>query len=76
MIPEFDYSKTILIMKPVGPDSAASLQSENKTNRLISFHSEDGRKKSSDAVPSAKMIHDGNLKEVEILKGVSYVSDD
>ena len=38
---EFDYSKTILIVKPMGP---------HNTERLISFHSEDGRKKSSDAV--------------------------
>ena len=39
---EFDYSNTILIVKPVGPDAAASLRSEYNTKRLISFHFEDG----------------------------------
>ena len=38
----FDYSNTILIVKPVGPDAAASLRSEHNTNRLKSFHFEDG----------------------------------
>ena len=39
---EFDYSNTILVVKPVGPDAAASLRSEHNTNRLMSFHFEDG----------------------------------
>ena len=39
---EFDYSNTILIVKPVGSDAAASLRSEHNTNRLKSFHFEDG----------------------------------
>ncbi len=39
---EFDYSNTILIVKPVGPDATASLQSDHNTNRLMSFHFEDG----------------------------------
>ena len=39
---EFDYSNTILIVKPVGPDAAASLRSKHNTNRLKSFHFEDG----------------------------------
>ena len=38
---EFDYSNTILIVKPVGPDAAASLRSGYNTNRLKSFHFED-----------------------------------
>ena len=38
---EFDYSNTILIVKPVGPDAAALLRSEYNTKRLISFHFED-----------------------------------
>ena len=42
MMAEFDYSNTILIVKPVGPDTAASLRSEHNTNRLKSFHFEDG----------------------------------
>ena len=42
MMAEFDYSNTILIVKPVGPDAAASLRSEHNTKRLISFHFEDG----------------------------------
>ena len=42
MMAEFDYSNTILIVKPVGPDAAASLRSEYNTNRLKSFHFEDG----------------------------------
>ena len=41
MMAEFDYSNTILIVKPVGPDAAASLRSEQNTNRLKSFHFED-----------------------------------
>ena len=39
---EFDYSNTILIVKSVGPDTAASLRSEHNINRLKSFHFEDG----------------------------------
>ena len=39
---EFDYSNTILIVKPVGPDAIASLRSDHNTNRLMSFHFEDG----------------------------------
>ena len=39
---EFDYSNTILIVKPVGPAATASLRSEHNTNRLKSFHFEDG----------------------------------
>lgn len=39
---EFDYSNTILIVKPVETDTAASLRSEHNTNRLKSFHFEDG----------------------------------
>ncbi len=39
---EFDYSNTILIVKPVGPDAAASLRSEHNTNRLKSFYFKDG----------------------------------
>lgn len=39
---DFDYSDTILIVKPVGPDAAASLRSEYNTNRLKLFHFEDG----------------------------------
>ena len=39
---EFDYSNTILIVKPVGPDAAVSLRSEQNANRLKSFHFEDG----------------------------------
>ena len=39
---EFDYSNTILVVKPVGSDTAASLRSEPNTNRLKSFHFEDG----------------------------------
>ena len=39
---EFDYSNTILIVKPVGPDAAASLRSKHNINRLKSFHFEDG----------------------------------
>ncbi len=42
MMAEFDYANTILIIKPVGPDAAASLRSEHNTNRLKSFHFEDG----------------------------------
>ena len=87
---EFDYSKTIFIVKPMGPDAAASLRSEHNTKHLISFHSEDGRKKSSDAVAlglykavdvstgyeyAAKIFYGGDWKkEVEILKSVSYIS--
>ncbi len=37
---EFNYSNTILIVKPVGPDAAASLMSEHNVNRLKSFHFE------------------------------------
>ena len=39
---ELDYSSTILIIKPVGPDAAASLRSEHNTKRLMSFHFKDG----------------------------------
>ena len=39
---EFDHSNTILIVKPVGPDAAASLRSEHNTNRLKPFHFGDG----------------------------------
>ena len=34
---EFDYTNTILIVKPVGSDAAASLRSEHNTKRLKSF---------------------------------------
>ena len=37
---EFNYSNTILIVKPVGPDAAASLMSEHNVNRLKSIHFE------------------------------------
>lgn len=39
---EFDYSNTILIVKPIRPDTTASLRSKHNTNRLKSFHFEDG----------------------------------
>ena len=39
---EFDYTNTILIVKPVGSDAAASLRSEHNTNRLKSFYFEVG----------------------------------
>ena len=39
---DWDYSNTILIIKPVGPDAAASLRSEHNTKGLISFHFKDG----------------------------------
>ena len=44
MMAEFDYSNTILIVKPVGPEAAASLRSDHNTNRLKSyrFEFEDG----------------------------------
>ena len=42
MMAEFDYSNTILIVKPVGPDATASLRSDHNTNRLMLFHFEDG----------------------------------
>ncbi len=42
MMAEFDYSNTILIVKPVGPDAAASLRSGYNTNRLKSFYFKDG----------------------------------
>ena len=39
---EFNYTNTILIVKPVGSDAAASLRSEHNTNRLKSFYFEVG----------------------------------
>ncbi len=39
---EFDYSNTILIVKPLGPDAIASLRSDHNAKRLMSFHFEDG----------------------------------
>ena len=39
---ECDYLNTILIVKPVGPDTAVSLRSEQNANRLKLFHFEDG----------------------------------
>ena len=41
-IAKLDYSNTILIVKPVGPDATASLRSEHNANSLMSFHFEDG----------------------------------
>ena len=38
MMAKFDYSNTILIVKPVGPDASALLRSEYNTERLILFH--------------------------------------
>lgn len=38
---EFDYSNTILIVKPVGSDAIASLRSDHNTNRLMLFHFEE-----------------------------------
>ncbi|CAD6592077.1 MAG: hypothetical protein ASARMPRED_005971 [Alectoria sarmentosa] len=38
---EFDYSNTILIVKPIEPNAIASLRSDHNTNRLMSFHFED-----------------------------------
>ena len=37
---EFDYSNTILMLRPIGPDATASLRSHHNDNRLI-LHFED-----------------------------------
>ncbi len=39
---EIDHSKTILIVKPVGPAALDALRSEYNISRLVSFHFEDG----------------------------------
>lgn len=37
---EFDYSNTILIVKPIRPDTAVSLRSKHNINHLKSFYFE------------------------------------
>jgi len=38
---EFDYSNTILILKPLGPDAANALRANHNAARLMSFHFEE-----------------------------------